>query len=249
MKKALLASCLILLTGCFDDKDEDKSWRLNTKEITEIIEFRNGVSIHGYLQNKATVRWNTEHPVPLYFVSQTEGKVPANVSEAIDLIHSAIGFKVFSVPQVLYHPLSDYRDDVLNISNNQFDEHFYATHEIDFGVVIGHDTQFSLLSEGQNDYCVGTSNQPFSSQLLTYFAPDTHYYQEDQVIWVHVGHPRCNQANLTPEVIANELLRSLGLPREFLVGDWWLTEFSGPAQQLIRTLYNNPAGTPFSELK
>ncbi|MEZ9573667.1 MULTISPECIES: hypothetical protein [unclassified Vibrio] len=243
---------LAMLLGCSDDDKEqpvDTPWSPSQQEIQEIIEFRNGVSTADYTLNKATVRWRTDELIPLYFVSESETAPPEAIIEAIELVHGAIGYPVIDEAKSFYHPLYEYKDEVLNISNGQFnDAAFYQLHEIDRGIIIGHNTHFSMLSKGTNSYCISTANAPFSTQLLTHFDPDTHYYHEQQKIWFNYSHPRCETSSLTKEAIATELVRALGLQREFLVGQWWSDTFSKDAQTLIRTLYSHSSGTPFNKL-
>jgi hypothetical protein len=251
---ALSLTAMSLLAGCFGFTSDTASI-LPDSEIRTLLEQSN---IANYLFSDApyvtplhaqgTTRFDVSDPIPLYFVSKNGDEPPHPVVHAIAAIEDNLG-NVFTDIQLLTEDLSVYKNKAYpnqNVGNYQYSEQVFKNqHGIIGGVVIAIDTAFYSheYSKDPESMCGNASIAPYSGSISLVVDEQSHTYVSETLYWVNLGNGMCNWGS---DIVIHEVAHAFGMYQHV---DDYFGSWSSVAMDLLKTLYLNPAGTPYNKLK
>lgn len=253
-KPVLLFVSILLLAGCFGITKETASI-LPDSEVRSLIKQSN-FSLHLYsdwifgtrLDQQGTVRFDLQDPIPLYFVSANGSQPPFKITNAISIIEKQLG-NIFSDFQLIAEDLTVFRD--LNYPNENIGNYLYSEqsfknrHGIVGGLVISIDTAFysNDYSKDANSMCANASVAPYSGALNVVVDQNTHTYAPETLLWANMGNRMCSWES---DTVIHEIAHTFGMYEHV---DDYFGSWSSVAMDMLKTLYLNPAGTPYNQLK
>lgn len=265
---ALSTSLVVLLTACSSGGSDD-DYNATPDEIRELVRAVNDdfQIIWGSYQTtdqphqthpvrNGTIRFDTDKPIPLYFVSADGSSAPAAISQAVHELEERLG-DIFTEIKPVKADLSVFKDQSSPgnepsptwlepdwDSGQTKGMKFLADHGLSYGIAIAVNTGYRPAGADPRNFCANASIAPYSGAVRIYADPETHLVADDFVGWVNMGNGVCKWGK---EMVKHELAHMLGMYNHHYQNDIFGL-WSDTAMDILATLYANPAGTDFSEL-
>lgn len=239
------------LVGCGSSDDDDKT--ADTSEIPALVKRTNFDAtvvyreMSDYSQQTALVRFDTSSQIPIYYVSTDGSNPPASIENGVKVIEQRLG-DIFTDFNLITDDVSVFKDGANsseNVGNGTYDPTaFKLKHGIVNGLVfsVGSGYYSNTYSNDPQNMCANASDAPYSGGLTIKIDANTHLYDSNHLGWVNMGNGQCNW---DAEMVTHETAHSMGM---FAHIEPYFGLWSPTAMNILATIYNNPAGTPYHSL-
>ncbi|WP_197475901.1 hypothetical protein, partial [Oleiphilus sp. HI0043] len=200
-------------------------------------------------QSEGIIRYDTNSKIPLYFVSNGGVEPDQKIISAINEIEDRLG-DIFEDIVLIDYDLSVFKDHTSDgnepiYSNRLGDDDgfqsFLSENNMNYGIAISEGTSFRPSGADPSSYCGNYSRAPYAGGNRLRL-DESYAISSEYLGWVNLGNGTCSWSG---DYALHEIAHALGMFGHF---DPHFGLWDATAMDVLATIYNNPAGTPYDQV-